>query len=126
RFVRLLGTNRPPPPVTSAPIVLNCRVAARPTITGVERWTLEVSRRLRALDPERYLIAEPPAWAHSGPAGHAWVQLALPALAARRRARLIFSPANLAPLAWPHNVIVVHDAAVLRAPAAYSRAYRAW
>jgi glycosyltransferase involved in cell wall biosynthesis len=112
--------------VTVAPIVLNCRAAARPTITGVERWTLEVSRRLRALDPQRYLIASPPAWAHSGAAGHAWEQLALPALAARHHARTIFCPANLAPVAWPGNVIVVHDAAVLRAPGAYSKAYRAW
>jgi glycosyltransferase involved in cell wall biosynthesis len=108
------------------PVVLNCRVAGRPTITGVERWTLEVSRRLRALDPERYLIARPPTWAHSGPAGHAWEQLALPAFAAAHRAQTIFSPANLAPIAWPGNVIVVHDAAVLRAPAGYSKAYRAW
>ena len=76
--------------------MLNCRVAARPTITGVERWALEVSRRLRALEPERYRIVTPPAWAHSGPAGHAWEQLALPALAAGHRARTIFSPANLA------------------------------
>jgi glycosyltransferase involved in cell wall biosynthesis len=112
--------------VTTGPIVLNCRAAARPTITGVERWTLEVSRRLRALDPERYLIATPPVWAHSGPAGHAWEQLALPAFAASRHARAIFSPANLAPVAWPRNVIVMHDAAVLRAPSAYSKAYRAW
>jgi glycosyltransferase involved in cell wall biosynthesis len=117
--------------VNAAPIVLNCRVAARPTITGVERWTLEVSRRLRALDPERYLVAAPPAWlnalnAHSGPVGHAWEQLTLPGIAAARRARVIFSPANLAPLAWPDNVLVLHDAAVLRAPAAYSRSYRAW
>ena len=44
----------------------------------------------------------------------------------RRRAQAIFSPANLAPVAWPRNVLVVHDAAVLRQPAAYSRAYRAW
>ena len=112
--------------MTTGPIVLNCRVAVRPRITGVERWTLEVSRRLRTLDPERYVVAVPPAWAHSGPAGYAWEQLALPALAGARRARAIFSPANVAPLAWPRNVIVVHDAAVLRAPAAYSRSYRAW
>ncbi|MGH2858861.1 MAG: glycosyltransferase family 4 protein, partial [Solirubrobacteraceae bacterium] len=32
----------------------------------------------------------------------------------------------LAPLAWPRNAIVMHDAAVLREPAAYSAAYRAW
>jgi glycosyltransferase involved in cell wall biosynthesis len=110
----------------NAPIVLNCRAAARPTITGVERWTLEVSPRLQALNSERYLVARPPAWAHSGAAGHAWEQVALPAIAARHRASVIFSPANLAPVAWPRNVIVVHDAAVLRGPAAYSKAYRAW
>jgi glycosyltransferase involved in cell wall biosynthesis len=111
-----------------APVVLNCRVAARPTITGVERWTLEVSQRLIARDPARYAAAQPPTWlnAHSGPAGQAWEQLALPLLALRHHASLIFSPANLAPLAWPGNVIVVHDAAVLREPAAYSRSYRAW
>jgi glycosyltransferase involved in cell wall biosynthesis len=38
----------------------------------------------------------------------------------------VFSPANLAPLAWPRNVLVMHDAAVLREPDAYSRVYRAW
>jgi glycosyltransferase involved in cell wall biosynthesis len=42
------------------------------------------------------------------------------------RAALVFSPANLAPLLWPRNVIVMHDAAVLREPEAYSRTYRAW
>ena len=116
------------PCVTGRPIVLNCRVAARPTITGVERWTLEVARRLQASDPARYLVATPPPRArlHSGPAAHAWEQLALPAIAARDRAAAVFSPANVAPLAWPRNVIVVHDAAVLRMPAAYSRPYRAW
>lgn len=50
----------------------------------------------------------------------------LPARAGAMRAALIFSPANLAPLAWPRNVVVMHDAAVLREPEAYSRAYRAW
>jgi glycosyltransferase involved in cell wall biosynthesis len=120
------GQIHEPSRVTTAPIVLNCRVTARPTITGVERWTLEVSRRLHALDPDRYLIAQPPAWAHSGAAGHAWEQFALPAFAVSRRARTIFSAANLAPLAWPRNVIVMHDAAVLRQPAAYSRSYRTW
>jgi glycosyltransferase involved in cell wall biosynthesis len=113
-------------PRAAGPIVLNGRAAARPTITGVERWAAEVFGRLRALDPERYVVAGPRARTHSGPAGHAWEQLALPAIAARRHARAILSPANLAPLAWPRNVIVVHDAAVLRVPAAYSRAYRAW
>jgi glycosyltransferase involved in cell wall biosynthesis len=50
----------------------------------------------------------------------------LPAHARRLKAASIFSPANLAPLAWPRNVVMVHDAAVLRSPQAYSRAYRLW
>jgi glycosyltransferase involved in cell wall biosynthesis len=58
--------------------------------------------------------------------GQAWEQVALPAHAARLHAALVFSPANLAPLAWPRNVLVMHDAAVLREPEAYSPAYRAW
>ena len=50
----------------------------------------------------------------------------LPAHAARLGARLVVSAANLAPVAWPGNVIVLHDAAALREPDAYSAAYRAW
>ena len=59
-------------------------------------------------------------------AAQTWEQVALPALARRARAALVFSPANLAPLAWPRNVLVMHDAAVLREPDAYSRAYVLW
>jgi glycosyltransferase involved in cell wall biosynthesis len=111
---------------TVRPILLNRRAATRSTITGVERWTAEVIPRLRALDPERYSIAEPAPRARRRATAQAWEQTALPARAARMRAALIFSPANLAPLAWPRNVLVVHDAAVLREPDAYSWAYRLW
>ena len=107
-------------------IVLNHRTATRPTVTGVERWTAEVNRRLRALAPHRYVLAQPRPRARRRALAQAWEQLVLPAHAARLRARRVFSPANLAPLAWPRNVVVVHDAAVLREPAAYSRAYRVW
>ena len=116
----MVGAGVPPP------IVLNRRAATRPTITGVERWTAEVVDRLPSLAPGRYVVAQPPARARSRAAAQAWEQLALPLTAARARASLIFSPANLAPLAWPRNVLVMHDVAVLREPGAYSRAYRAW
>ncbi|HEY5188700.1 MAG TPA: glycosyltransferase family 1 protein [Solirubrobacteraceae bacterium] len=114
------GSTRP------RPILLNRRAATRPTITGVERWTAEVIPRLWAHDPERYAIVEPPPRARRRAAAQGWEQTALPARAALMRAGLIFSPANLAPLLWPRNVLVVHDAAVLREPGAYSRAYRMW
>ena len=106
--------------------MLNRRAATRPTITGVERWTDEVIRRLAALAPDRYVIAQPRPRLRGRALGQAWEQSVLPARAARLGASLIFSPANLAPLAWPGNVLVVHDAAVLREPAAYSAAYRLW
>jgi glycosyltransferase involved in cell wall biosynthesis len=79
---------------------------------------------LPALDP-RYVVIRPPrALVHR--AGHAWEQLVLPAAALAMRARLILSPANMAPLAWPGNVVVIHDAAALRGPQWYSRSYVAW
>lgn len=110
----------------SAPIVLNRRAATRPTVTGVERWTAEVIGRLRARDPDRYVIAQPRPRARGRALAQAWEQVALPVRAARLGAALVLSPANLAPLAWPRNVLVMHDAAVLREPDAYSRAYRTW
>ena len=72
------------------------------------------------------MVAQPPPRARRRALAQAWEQVALPARAARLGAALVFSPANLAPLAWPRNVLVLHDAAVLREPQAYSRAYRAW
>ena len=48
----------------------------------------------------------------------------LPVRAARAAALLC--PANLAPLAHPRTVIVIHDAAALRHPEWYSPAYAAW
>ena len=50
----------------------------------------------------------------------------LPARAARLRAPALLCPANLAPLAFPRTVVVIHDAAVLRHPGWYSPAYAAW
>ena len=79
--------------------------------------------RLPRLDPAGYRVVRPPA-ALVHRAGHAWEQLVLPALA--RGAPLLLGPANLAPLAFPRNVVVVHDVAALREPRWYSRLYVAW
>jgi glycosyltransferase involved in cell wall biosynthesis len=112
------------PPVQPV-AVINARAAARREIGGVERWTREVAARLPALRPDGYVVAQPPhALAHR--AGQLWEQIALPAVAARRRAAVIVSPANLAPLAWPRNVLVLHDVSTLRHPEWYGRAYAAW
>ena len=108
------------------PVVLNLRAGARPTITGVERYTIELARRLLHAGAGRYRALTPRPGARGRGLGQAWEQLVLPARARRLGAELILSPANLAPLAWPGNVLVVHDAAALREPGAYSAAYRRW
>ncbi len=109
----------------SGPVVINARAAARPELGGVERYARELARRLPELRPEAYVVARPrPRLVHR--LGHAWEQGALPLLAARMRAAAILSPANIAPLAWPRNVVIIHDAAALRHPEWYARAYVAY
>jgi glycosyltransferase involved in cell wall biosynthesis len=102
-------------------IALNARAAARPELGGVERWARELAARLPALGA--YEVIRPPATL-SHRAGHAWEQLVLPAKA--RQARLLLNPANLAPIAFPRNAVVIHDAAALRHPQWYSPLYVRW
>jgi glycosyltransferase involved in cell wall biosynthesis len=105
--------------MTDGRIGIDARAAARPELGGVERWTRELVARLPA---DRYVVLSPPsALAHR--AGHAWEQLVLPV---RARGRPLLCPANLAPLAHPRCAVVIHDAAPLRHPGWYSRAYAAW
>ncbi|MBJ7328872.1 MAG: glycosyltransferase family 4 protein [Solirubrobacteraceae bacterium] len=107
----------------AVPVLINARAAARPELGGVERWARELEARLPALRPERYAVARPPA-ALVHRAGHLWEQVVLPARA--RHADLLLCPANLAPVASRRTVVVIHDAAALREPEWYSRAYVAW
>jgi glycosyltransferase involved in cell wall biosynthesis len=104
-------------------VAINARAAIRTQIGGVERLAREMATRLPALRPDRYFVARPAA-ALAHRAGHGWEQAILPIIAAR--SALLYSPANLAPLLFPGNVVVIHDAAALRRPQAYSRSYVAY
>lgn len=105
------------------PVLLNGRAAARPELGGPERVARELCARLPALRPGAYAVATPPpALVHR--AGHAWEQLVLPRRAARARALL--SPAGTGPVVARRHVLVLFDAAALRHPEGYSRAYVAW
>jgi glycosyltransferase involved in cell wall biosynthesis len=121
--VRSPSLRAPIVPALPGPIAIDARAAARPELGGVERWARELARRLPALRPGAYAVLRPPpALVHR--AGHAWEQLVLPLRAAR--APVLLCPANLAPLAFPRTVVVLHDAAALRHPGWYSRAYAGW
>jgi glycosyltransferase involved in cell wall biosynthesis len=106
-----------------APVAINARAAVRAQIGGVERLSREMVRRLPALRPDRYQVVRPaPELAHR--AGHLWEQAVLPVRT--RGSELIYCPANLAPIADRRAVVVIHDAAALRVPSAYSRSYVAY
>jgi glycosyltransferase involved in cell wall biosynthesis len=104
--------------------VVNARAAVRREIGGVERVAQALATELPRLRPDRYRVMRPPA-ALAHRAGHVWEQALLPIAA--RKAQLVLSPANLAPLALGRrNVVVIHDAAALRHPEWYGRAYVAY
>ena len=104
-------------------MAIDARAAVRPELGGVERWARELATRLPELRPGGYTVVRPPrALAHR--AGHAWEQLVLPARTAR--APGLLCPANVAPLGARNAIVVIHDAAALRHPAWYSRAYATW
>ena len=106
-------------------VLINGRAAARRQMSGVERWAVELTERLPRLRPGAYAVARPPR-ALAYQAGQLWEQALLPAHARRVGAPLILNPANLAPLRFAGNVVVVHDAVALTHPEWFSPAYAAW
>ena len=59
-------------------------------------------------------------------AGQLWEQIALPLEARRAGTPLLINPANLAPLAFNHNLVHIFDAAALRQPDWYSNLYSSY
>jgi glycosyltransferase involved in cell wall biosynthesis len=109
-----------PAPAGAGLVAINGRAAIRAQVGGVERMAREMVRHLPAVSPQRYRVIWPPSrFAHR--AGHLWEQAVLPIRTAGFR--LVYSPANLAPLVSRRNVLVIHDLAALRHPEAYSRGY---
>jgi glycosyltransferase involved in cell wall biosynthesis len=106
-------------------VLINARAAARRQMSGVERWAVELTERLPALRPGAYAVARPPR-ALAYQAGQLWEQALLPARARRIAAPLLLNPANLAPLRFGGNVVVVHDAVALTHPEWFSPVYAAW
>ena len=98
------------------------RAAARPELGGVERWARELAARLPALGDYEVVAAAGRARAPRRPR----VGAGACCRSRARRARLLLNPANLAPLAFPRNVVVIHDAAALRHPSGTRRLYARW
>lgn len=100
----------------SLPIAVNARVLAH-ELTGVQRYTGEILRHLPQLD-----VIAPAQWV-SGPRGHAWEQMALPAKLGRR---LLWSPSNTGPLAVRRQVVTCHDISPFDDQTSVGRNFASW
>ncbi|CAG9171925.1 glycosyltransferase family 4 protein [Cupriavidus pampae] len=128
-------------------VAINGRFLGRQA-TGVDRFAHEVVRCIDQLVAEQdpatsglsFELLVPPAVSvdaqqfphmqvrqvgrHVGRGGgQLWEQISLPLAA---RGALLLNLCNAAPLLYPHQVTVMHDAAPVRVPQAYSRAFRSW
>ena len=118
---------------TPKPLVVNARFLTQ-NIVGVQRYALEISKRLKMLRPDTRFLT-PEGVLHKDLAlalgaevvgrltGHAWEQLELPFLAGGAP---LLSLCNTGPIFYPRQVVTLHDASPFAVPEAYSRAFRSW
>ena len=110
---------------------VNARFVTRP-FTGVQRYSYEVSLRLRngtLLAPRQALkeyggLQDRVVIAGRRLNGHPWEQIALPW--AIPQSTPLFSPAGCGPMAHPNQVLTIHDLGPLDTPESYSRAFALW
>lgn len=100
------------------PIAVNTRsISTGRSTTGVQRWARAVTTRLVGAE------SLGPSANSSGPVGHAWEQIILPARFKLSRADVLLSPANWGPVAVRSQVVVVHDVAPALFPDTFPSAY---
>ena len=98
-------------------VFINTR-ALSSTLSGVQRYTLELLNRLQS---ELQPIA--PKKPLHGIAGHIWEQFVLPT---RLRGNLLFSPSNTGPLIEERQVVTIHDITPLEHPEWLNPRFAKW
>jgi glycosyltransferase involved in cell wall biosynthesis len=115
-------------------LVINGRFLQRP-ITGVERYSHMLLRVIAKEWPDSRVVIPDPTPKDPetyglevvrvrGKGGHSWEQLLLPRSVAK--GDLLLSPANTGPLRVRHQVVVLHDLAVIHHPEWFDRRFAAW
>lgn len=116
-------------------MVINGRFLTQP-LTGVQRYAIEMTRAIRRVRPQTEVLApstilhpelakEFEATIVGRQSGYLWEQFELPRFLARKRKRpLLLNLANLAPVSYQRNVVVIHDVCPLRHPQWYGRRFR--
>lgn len=118
----------------SKKVVVNARFLTQ-QLTGVQRYAIEIARRLKCLDNSICFVA-PQNIIHLDIAkelqveiigqriGYFWEQFELPAYLRRIGSPLLFNPCNMAPMSYPNNLITLHDIAFVKYPSDFRWFFR--
>jgi glycosyltransferase involved in cell wall biosynthesis len=112
-------------------MIVNTRFLAK-RITGLERYAIGVSLRLKTMSPGCEFLA-PHDIIHKEHArtlgvktigystGHVWEQTELPVYLTANKSPLLLGLTNTGPLTYPNQIVVIHDLAFLREPGWFSK-----
>jgi glycosyltransferase involved in cell wall biosynthesis len=110
-------------------IFINGRFTTQP-LSGVQRFAVEITRALQALNPQYTLLTPPGGGTNWGGArevgthqGQIWEQLDLPRAAT---SNYLINLGNIAPVTIRKQLVVIHDTGVFSTPEAYSRRFCLW
>ncbi len=117
-------------------IVVNARFLTR-RITGLERYAIEMSLRLKEIRPSLTFVAphdvlHPTIGEELGVVvdgkltGHLWEQIELPAFLRRNNNPLLINLMNTGPITYRNQLTLIHDLAFLRNPDWFSRLAAVW
>jgi glycosyltransferase involved in cell wall biosynthesis len=115
-------------------IVINARFLTQ-SLTGVQRFALEISRELKKIDPAITCLM--PKHDKNGMKGakslepvrqgtlngHLWEQIELVRYLKKNGSPLLLNLTNTAPLFYNNQVVTIHDLSFLRNPAWFSRSF---
>jgi glycosyltransferase involved in cell wall biosynthesis len=115
-------------------IVINARFLTQP-ITGVQRYAIELSLRLKQMDPSICFVCPKNVVQHElfqkldaqivgYLTGHWWEQIELPRYLKRQHNPLLISPVGGAPAYYSNKIIAKHDITSVRYPQSFSLPYR--
>lgn len=117
-------------------LIVNCRFLTRP-VSGVERFALEITKRLVEARGDVVLVAPPaipPGTKIAGKdvvpvgrlSGHLWEQISLPRYLRSVGSPLLLDLANTGPVLWTNQLYTLHDVAFVTHPESYRRSFRLW
>ena len=118
-------------------LYVNARFLTQP-VTGVQRYAIECSRKIKKLYPNTFFLTPHNIWNNNDAneleaiivgthSGHLWEQFDLPQYMKKQTASApLFNPCNTAPLLYPNNFITLHDLAFHIHPEWNSRFFSTW